>query len=84
MTKRLAALALAVTLPAFTATHALAADKVDWSVCQAEITRWCASARAQGGEEGVYQCLLKHDADLSKRCDNEAHSRYEQLTGKAR
>jgi len=75
---------LALTASVLASSPAFAADKVDWSVCQPEITRWCASSRAQGGEEAIYQCLLKHDADLSKRCDNEAHSRYEQLTGKAR
>ena len=82
MYQRLAAMALA--LAAISVSPALAADKVDWAACQPEITRWCGTARAQGGEEAIYQCLLKHDADLSKRCDNEAHSRYEQLTGKAR
>lgn len=82
MPKHLAA--MAITLAALATSPALAADKVDWTVCQPEITRWCASARSQGGEEAIYQCLLKRDADLSKRCDNEAHSRYEQLTGKAR
>lgn len=60
-----------------------AADKVDWSFCQPEINKWCTGVHDKSGEEGVYQCLLKHDADLSKKCDNESHSKYEQLTGKA-
>jgi hypothetical protein len=75
-----AALALAL----FAASPTLAADKVDWAPCQTEIAKWCSTARDKGGEEGLYQCLLKRDADLSTRCDNEAHSKYEKLTGRAK
>ena len=80
MLKYLAIIALTVlgTSPGF------AADKVDWTPCQAEIAKWCPIAKDKAGEEGVYQCLLKHDTDLSKRCDNESHSKYEQVTGKTR
>ena len=65
------------------AVTAQAADKVDWTPCQTEITKWCKGVKDAKGEEGLYQCLLKRDADLSKRCDNESHSVYERLTGKA-
>lgn len=66
------------------ASVAFAADKVDWSPCQTEITKWCQGVKEKSGEEALYQCLLKRDADLSKKCDNDAHSRYEQVTGKTR
>ena len=59
---------------------AFAAD-FDWSPCKAEIDQYCKDTK---GDEAIYQCLLKHDADLSKTCDNGAHSKYEELTGKAK
>ncbi len=66
------------------AAPGFAADKIDWTPCQTEITKWCQGVKEARGEESLYQCLLKRDADLSKRCDNEAHSAYERVTGKAR
>ena len=76
-------MALVFTAAATVSPLVFAADKVDWTPCQTEIAKWCSTARDKGGEEGIYQCLLKHDADLSKKCDNDSHSKYEQLTGKA-
>ena len=60
------------------ATSAMAADKVDWSKCKAETDKWCTGI---SGDENIYQCLLKHDSELSKPCD-EQHGKYEELTGK--
>ena len=74
--------ALAVFAFVVLISPAARADKVDWAVCSTEIGKWCQGIREKSGEEGIYQCLLKHDADLSKKCDNNAHSKYEQLTGK--
>ncbi len=74
--------ALALALAVLVSSASFAADKVDWTPCQTEIAKWCPVAHDKGGEEGVYQCLLRHDADLSKKCDNESHSKYEQVTGK--
>ncbi len=73
---------LAIVSVATLISSAAHADKVDWSVCQPEIGKWCQGVKEKGGEEAIYQCLLKHDADLSKKCDNDAHSPYEKLTGK--
>jgi hypothetical protein len=63
-------------------TVAMAADKVDWTPCNAEIEKFCKGVHEKDGEEALYQCLLKHDIDLSKTCDNGAHSKYEKATGK--
>jgi len=59
---------------------AFAAD-FDWSPCTKEIAQWCKDVK---GDEAIYQCLLRHDADLSKTCDNNGHSKYEELTGKTK
>jgi hypothetical protein len=71
-------------LAAGAAAPAPAADKVDWTPGQTETNKWCQGVRESKGEEGIYQRLLKRDADLSKRCDNDSHSLYGRLTGKGR
>lgn len=76
--------AAALTLAMLGAAPGFAADKVNWAPCETEINKWCKGIKEARGEEGLYQCLLKRDADLSKRCDNESHSAYERVTGKAR
>jgi len=81
---RLPAFLLGLSIAILAVGPGFAADKVDWSPCQTEIGKWCTGIREAKGEEGIYQCLLKRDADLSKKCDNEAHSVYERVTGKAR
>ena len=71
-----------IVLLALTSTSAaLAADKVDWTPCKSEIEKFCKNIK---GEEEIYQCLLKHDVDLSKNCDNNSHSKYEEVTGKTK
>ena len=74
--------ALIAGIAVLASSQSFAANKVDWTPCQTEIAKWCPTAMEKSGEEGVYQCLLKHDADLSKSCDNDSHSKYEQVTGK--
>ena len=73
---------VALALVILSVSAAIAADKVDWSPCKPEIEKFCKDVKDKSGEEALYQCLLKHDIDLSKTCDNEAHSLYEKLTGK--
>lgn len=75
------AMALLISLgcisPAFAADH-----KVDWAAhCKAEMEKF--KCDANGDDDTIYQCLLRHDVDLSKDCDNSAHTPYEKLTGKA-
>lgn len=65
------------------AYSALAAEKFDWSPCKTEIDKWCKNVK-EGDDEAMYQCLLKNDADLSKDCDNKAHSKYEEKTCKVK
>ena len=78
----LASLGLLVAVTA--SSSAFAADKVDWTPCNAEIEKFCKGVKEKDGEDGIYQCLLKHDADISKSCDNDAHSKYEEATGKTK
>ena len=71
-------------LASFTATSAFAEDhKVDWAAhCKAELEKF--KCDANGKDEDIYQCLLKHDSELGKDCDTGAHSKYEELTGKGK
>lgn len=62
-----------------TISAAQAAGKFDWSVCSAEIQKYCPSEK---DDEKIWACLQKHDIDLSEKCDNEGHSKYEAATGK--
>lgn len=78
MTRTLAAIGLCAA--ALAAPTVLAAD-FDWSPCAKEIALYCKDVK---GDEAIYQCLLKRDADLSKTCDNNAHTKYEILTKKKR
>ena len=56
-----------------------AADKPDWSICASDIAKFkCGDAK---GDEEIYNCLIKHDGELSKSCDPET-TKYEVLTGK--
>ena len=80
-------LALALFAVMLAASPAFAFDnpaghKVDWAPCEADIKKTKCEDALKKGEEDLYQCLLKHDEDLSKGCDNDAHSKYETLTGK--
>ena len=72
----LAAPALAFTNPA--------GYKADWQYCEAEIKKFKCEVAMAKSEEDLYQCLLKHDEDLSKGCDNNSHSKYEAATGKTK
>ena len=51
----------------------------DWGACKAEIDKFCPGEK---DDEKIWSCLQKHDIDLSKECDNNAHSKYEEATGK--
>jgi hypothetical protein len=54
-------------------------DKPDWSLCSNDISKFkCSDAK---GDENIYNCLIKHDGELSKSCDPET-TKYEKLTGK--
>jgi hypothetical protein len=64
---------------AATASFTSAAHAFDWSVCKAEIDKFCAGEK---DDEKIWACLQKHDIDLSEKCDNEGHSKYEAATGK--
>jgi hypothetical protein len=68
---------LAAVAVLFTASNAFA---FDWSPCKAEMEKF----KCSGDDEAVYQCLLKHDVDLSKNCDNGAHTKYEKEKGIAK
>ncbi len=60
---------------------ARAADKPDWSLCAPDIAKFkCGDAQAKGDED-LYNCLIKHDGELSKACDPET-TKYEVVTGK--
>ena len=77
MRKSLAVIGFIMAVAA--AQAAFSADKIDWAGhCKAEIEKF----KCSGDDEAMYQCLLKHDADLSKDCDNNAHSKYEEISGK--
>lgn len=65
------------------ATSAFAADKFDWSPCNAEMAKFCKGMEGKSDED-IYQCLLKHDVDLSSTCDKDGHNKYEILTGKTK
>jgi len=85
MSPRLTAISItlvaAISTSAFAADDKKAAQKIDWQAhCQSEMKRF--KCDAGGTDEAIYQCLLKHDADLSKTCDNKAHAKYEELTKK--
>ncbi len=58
---------------------ASSAQAFDWSVCKAEVDKYCAGEK---DDEKIWACLQKHDIDLSEKCDNEGHSKYEASTGK--
>ncbi len=58
---------------------ASSAQAFDWKVCEAEIAKYCAGEK---DDEKIWACLQKHDIDLSEKCDNEGHSKYEATTGK--
>ena len=60
-------------------TAASAAFAFDWKPCEAEITKYCPGEK---DDEKIWACLQKHDVDLSEKCDNEGHSKYEAATGK--
>lgn len=79
MSKSLATLSLLMIVAS---SAAFAEDhKVDWSGnCKADLEKF--KCDANGKDEDIYQCLLKHDKELSKECDENAHSKYEKLTGK--
>jgi len=82
MRKSLATLGFIMAVSASTAVFA-ADHKVDWAAhCKAEIEKF--KCDANGDDDTIYQCLLRHDVDLSKDCDNNAHTPYEKLTGKAK
>ncbi len=62
------------------ASAASAADKADfdWKACNVELAKFCKDVK---GDENIWACLQKHDADLSRACDA-SHGKYEALTGK--
>ncbi len=41
-----------------------AADKLDWSKCAKETAEY----KCTGSDKEIYECLEKHDSDLSKTC----------------
>jgi len=55
------------------------AHAFDWKVCEAEIAKFCPGEK---DNEKIWACLQKHDIDLSEKCDNEGHSKYEKESGK--
>ena len=69
---------------ALLSTPVLAADAPkgeppNWGKCTPDLAKFkCAAAK---GDEQIYQCLMKHDGELSKACDPET-TKYEVLTGK--
>ena len=80
MRKSLAALGFIMAVSA-SATAFAADHKVDWAThCKAELEKF--KIDANGDDETIYQALLKHDKELGKDCDENAHSKYEKLTGK--
>ena len=82
MRKSLATMAFVLSISAASAVFA-DDHKVDWAGhCKAEMEKF--KCDANGKDEDIYQCLLKHDADISKDCDNNAHSKYEEITGKSK
>jgi hypothetical protein len=73
---------LAVVMTLASASAAFADVKPYWeSKCKAEIEKFKCD---KSSDDSIYQCLLKHDVDLSKACDNEAHSIYEKESGKTK
>lgn len=82
MRKSLATMSFLVALSASSAV--MAEDhKVDWAKnCKSEMEKF--KCDPNGKDEDIYQCLLRHDVDLGKDCDNNAHTPYEKLTGKAK
>jgi hypothetical protein len=74
MRNLLIALAFIAAL-ASTSAHAA----FDWSPCAAEIEKF---AKGEKDDEKIWAALQKHDIDLSEKCDNEGHSKYEAATGK--
>ncbi len=75
---RTSSLAFAFSLLA-AAAFVPSAYAFDWSVCKAEMDKFCAG---ETDDEKIWACLQKHDIDLSEKCDNEGHSKYEATTGK--
>ena len=75
-------IAVAFLMGLVTTSSAFAEDhKVDWAKhCKADLEKF--KCDANGKDEDIYQCLLKHDSEISKPCDENAHSKYEELTGK--
>ena len=72
-------LLLSVIMTASPMLAASSAKAFDWKACDAEIAKFCPGEK---DDEKIWACLQKHDVDLSEKCDNEGHSKYEKESGK--